>query len=406
MKFLISLASIVLCIGILALGGFLTYQQSDVGGMIDEIVAITTETPIFPGMGGNEETPDVPGEEVGGDEKPGPGTENPGQGGNEEIPDQGGTTPPAGDGDQGGSFDPAPDPTPNPDPDVPEQGGGSDPAPDPTPNPDPDEPEQGGGSDTPTQPGNGTLSTDDARDAFGSLYDNSDPTYNDLNREFFTGMVSGFFGSGNSNGGDTEPDPEEPDFDDSFDGDFGTEFNPDEYVPEEEPEDPEEEITDAQVENIIVNVAGTYYDNLQAGIQANQQANSGATTEEQQAARDEFVERESEAFAGLINVVTNPEETTGEQLVQSVDALINSDVCLDTVTQSTTNNPEFTETVQEATQNINEETISEIETKLNEAIATNPEKSQQYQDLANLFGITLGENGEISGDVVIPEGFN
>ena len=422
-KFLINLASFALCIAVVALGAVLTYMQSNITGMVDEIVSISEQTPLFPNNSGNNDdnNQDKPGEDIGGDVVV-PG--DPEQGGDVVVPgdpEQGGDVVVPGDPEQGGDVVVPDDPEQGGDvvvPDNPKQGGDVV-VPD---NPEqggdvvvPDDPEQGGDVDTPdepgvepdepTQPENPTLSTDDARDAFGNIYDNSDPTYNDLNREFFTGMVSGFFGS-NNNSEPEEPDVDEPDFDENFDGGFGEEFNPDEFNPDDETEEPEEELGDTAVENIIINVAGTYYDNLQAGIQANQQQNAGASAEEQQAARDEFVERESEAFAGLINVVTNPEETTGEQLVQSVDAIINSDVCLGTVTQSTENNPEFTETVQEATQNINQETKTEIENMLNDAIASNPEKEQQYKDLANLFGITFGQDAEIPGDVEIPEGFD
>ena len=214
-------------------------------------------------------------------------------------------------------------------------------------------------------------------------------------------MIEGFIGGGDSSEPpQTEPDPEEPDFDESFDDDFGGDFNPDDYNPDDV--NPDEEGSQDEVNNIIIDVAGTYFDNLQAGIQQNQQANAGATEEEQQAARDEFIQQESEAFAGLINIATRPEETTEEQLVQSVDAVLNSSVCLDTVAQSVEKNENLSSTVQDATANMNEETKAEIETKINEALEANPEKEQQYKDLANLFGITLGAGTTPE----IPEGFN
>ncbi len=247
--------------------------------------------------------------------------------------------------------------------------------------------------------------------AFGNLYDNSDPTFNDVNRELFVGMVSGFFGSSNSGSGNTPEEPEEPDDSNIYDDNFSTDFNPDEFEPEDEPED---EGGATELEDVIVDIAGTYYENLQNEIQNNQQANQGGTAEEQQAARDEFVQKEAEAFAGLINVVTKPEETSDEDLVQSVDAVLNSNVCLGTVTDSIGGNEELNRTVQDATANINEETKAEIENKINAALEANPEKEQQYNDLANLFGITLGgaQAPEIPGDVEIPgdgelpEGFN
>ena len=424
-KFLINLASFVVCVGILAFGGYQTVQQNNFNEMMEEMDKALASGPILPenpDQGGDidPENPDQGGSSTpenpdqGGSSTP----ENPDQGGSgtPENPDQGGSSTPE-NPDQGGSDTPV-----NPDqggsgtPVDPDQGGSSTPEnpgeepdiPDIPENPEnPENPDQGGneGGNTPSSP---TLSTDDAMDAFGNLYDNSDPTFNDVNRELFVGMVSGFFGSSNSGSGNTPEDPEvpeEPDDSNIYDDNFSTDFNPDEFVPDEEPE---EDSGEAQLEDVIVDIAGTYYENLQNEIQNNQQANQGATAEEQQAARDEFVQKEAEAFAGLINVVTKPEETSDEDLVQSVDAVLNSNVCLGTVTDSIGGNEELNQTVQDATANINEETKAEIENKINAALEANPEKEQQYNDLANLFGITLGgaQTPEIPGDVDIPEDFN
>ena len=443
-KFLINLASFVVCVGILAFGGYQTVQQNNFNEMMEEMDKALASGPILPenpDQGGDidPENPDQGGSSTpenpdqGGSSTP----ENPDQGGDStpvdpdqggsstpENPDQGGSTTPV-DPDQGGSSTPEnPDQGGSSTPENPDQGGSSTPEnpdqggsgtpenpgedPETPENPEnPENPDQGGneGGNTPSSP---TLSTDDAMDAFGNLYDNSDPTFNDVNRELFVGMVSGFFGSSNSDSGNTpeEPEvPEEPDDSGIYDDNFSTDFNPDEFVPDEEPE---EDSGEAQLEDVIVDIAGTYYENLQNEIQNNQQANQGATAEEQQAARDEFVQKEAEAFAGLINVVTKPEETSDEDLVQSVDAVLNSNVCLGTVTDSIGGNEELNQTVQDATANINEETKAEIENKINAALEANPEKEQQYNDLANLFGITLGgaQTPEIPGDVDIPEDFN
>ena len=414
-KFLIKFASFVACAGILAFGGYQTVQEIKIDEMIGEIETAMENTPILPEFGNPDDNEG--GESAGGDHKPGDetpggdigsgdsgldegdigGNDNPGgdagsgdsgsgdsdQGGNDNPGgDAGSGDSGSGDGDQGGNDNPGGDAGSGDD----DQGGNDNP----------------GGNDPQNPPQNETLSSESAQEALGNLYDNSDPEFNDLNREFFVGMVEGFLGGNNNETPEPDPDEppvEEPDFDESFDGDFGGEFNPDEYEPEEEePEDGGQN----EVNDLIVDVAGTYFDNLQAGIQQNQQDNADATEEEQQAARDEFIQQESEAFAGLINIATRPEETTEEQLVQSVDAVINSSVCLDTVTQSVEKNESLTTTVQDATANMNEETKAEIETKLNDAIASNPEKEQQYKDLANLFGITLGE-GEATE---IPDGIN
>ena len=422
-KFLIKFASFVACAGILAFGGYQTVQEIKIDEMIGEIETALENTPTFPEF--NNPGDNEGGENAGsGNNKPDDnGGSKPGEG-NGNTGDISGDIGDIGGGDIGGDIGGEGD-QPGNDPTDPEQGenggsmGDNDNPTDPNPNPDqggnsgsaggnegsndptPDEPVE----DPETPPTNESLSTDAAQEALGNLYDNSDPEFNDMNREFFVGMIEGFLG-GNNNNSNPEPDPDEPpvdepDFDESFDDDFGADFNPDEFEPEDE-EESEEDAVQSEVNDLIIDVAGTYFDNLQAGIQQNQQANAGATEEEQQAARDEFIQQESEAFAGLINIATRPEETTEEQLVQSVDAVLNSSVCLDTVAQSVEKNENLSSTVQDATVNMNEETKAEIETKINEALEANPEKEQQYKDLANLFGITLGAGTTPE----IPEGFN
>ena len=110
-KLLINIVAIVLCIGILALGGYQTVKQSDFNSVqADFLEAMTpVEPPQKPDDGGSEtekpgENPDQGGSET---DKPG---ENPDQGGSEtdkpgENPDQGGseTDKPGENPDQGGS---------------------------------------------------------------------------------------------------------------------------------------------------------------------------------------------------------------------------------------------------------------------------------------------------------------
>ncbi len=399
-KFLIKLGSFLVCVGILAFGGYQTVEGIKINEMIGEIETALENAPNLPDFGGSEDgnggEGQQPGGEVGGGSSQIPGGDN-NQGGGSQPggnPDQGdnnqgGNDQPGGDNNQGGNDQPGGDNN---------QGGGSQPGGDNT---------QGGGSQPggdgdntePNPPQNDTLSSESAQEALGQIYDNSDPEFNDLGREFFVGMVEGFISGSGSSEPDPEPQPPVEDPGEEEEEDFGAEFNPDEYNPDdEEPEDAGQN----EVNDLIVDVAGTYFDNLQAGIQQNQQDNAGGTEEEQQAARDQFIQRESEAFAGLINIATKPEETTDDQLVQSVDAVLNSNVCLDTVTQSVEKNDSLSTTVQDATANLNEETKAEIETKINEALEANPEKEQQYKDLANLFGITLGAEGT----PVIPDGVN
>ena len=357
-KFLINLASFLVCFILLVLGVFLTVQQGNIGGMVDEIVAISELTPIIPGGPSQGEGDDdfVPGAPE--EDNFGPDYDHtPDEGGDVVVPD------------------PNPEPAPEP--------------------------------DKPIEPSAPTLSTEETKDAYKELYDNNDPEFSDIKKELLVNMIQGAFNSGSgggsdsgsSGGGSTTPDDgdEEPDLD--LDSGFDTEFNPDEFEPEDEPE---EDSAANEINEIIASVGGTYFDNLQKEIQANQEANAGGTDEEKAAARDEFVEKEAEAFAGLINVVTKPEETTEDDLLKSVDALIDSPVCKNTVSQSVENNPTFTETVQQATENLNEDIKSEIQQKLEASLEADPESAKDYQNIADLFGITLGSG--ITPE--IPEGFN
>ena len=323
------------------------------------------------------------------------------------------------------------------------------------------------------------LSNEEAKDSFANMYDSYDPEFEELNKEFFMGMVSGALGTnkpidkhthsfvdGKCECGEEDPNyipphkhtyvdgkcecgeedpyytPEAPEHSHVFvDGkcvcgesdptyvpphvhkfvegvcecgeidpnysdepSFDDDFNPDEFIPEEAPEDGT--TSSETVNDLIVDVAGTYFDKLQEGIKENQQANSDATEEEQAAARDEFVQKESEAFAGLLNIVTKPEESTETELVESVDALLGSSVCLGTVTESIEKNDTLTSTVQDATSNLDVATKKDIQQKIEEQLAANPENEKQYNDLANLFGITLGSEIVIPGEGELPEGFD
>ena len=185
---------------------------------------------------------------------------------------------------------------------------------------------------------------------------------------------------------------------------FDDELDSDDYVPEEAPS--EGSGSSETVNDLIVDVAGTYFDKLQEGIEQNQQNNSDKTEEEQAAARDEFVQKEADAFSGLLNIVTKPEESTEEELVESVDAILGSSVCLGTVTESVQKNENLSGTVQDATSNLDESTKNEIQNKIEAELAANPENEQQYNDLANLFGITLGSGTTIPGEGDLPENFD
>ena len=214
-------------------------------------------------------------------------------------------------------------------------------------------------------------------------------------------IIAGAIGGGQETPPEVEPDPDEPEDAPSLDDMFNSDFDLEEE-PEGLPEEPES--TEADLNQIITNVAGTYYENLQNGIEENLKANESATEEEKQAAREEYVAKEAEAFAGLLNIAAKPEETTEEELVKSVDAVLKSDVCLGTVTDSVETNTELTDTVKEATGNMTEESKTQIQEKIESALAANPEKEEQFKNLADLFNITLGSGVVIPDDVVIPDG--
>ena len=77
-------------------------------------------------------------------------------------------------------------------------------------------------------------------------------------------------------------------------------------------------------------------------------------------------------------------------------AILSSDVCMSTVSESTEKNPDFAEKVQDASKEMSEDTKADIkgriETALDEFRASagyDEAKEKQYVDLADLFGITL-----------------
>ena len=376
-KFLINFGSLLLCLVIIGLGVFLTLQQSRLDDVVSDITAISEMSPVIGGSSdsgvvkpvepeeddlgnGYDPTPDIPGEDIGNIPT------------DPEIPGHDHTFV---DGKcECGESDPDYVPDTPAIPDAPVR-------------PDPDKPTD------PEQPSAPTLSTEEAKEAYKELYDNNDPTFSDMKKEVLVDLITGALTGGSNNdsgssgtpdGGETTPDGD-PDL--GLDDDFSTDFNPDEFEPDDEPE---EDQVDNEIKDLIADVCGTYFDNLQKEIQANQEANSEGTEEEKAVARDEFVEKEAEAFAGLVNVVTKPEETTEDDLLQSVDAIISSPVCKETVSQSVENNPDLTEKVQQATENLGDELKSEIQSKLEQSLASDPEGAKAYQNIADLFGIILG----------------
>jgi len=367
MLFVIKLVGFLVCAGLLAFGGVKTVQEVKINEMISEIDTVVENTPFFPEIdppaGGGEETPNDP--PAGGGDESKPGDSDVG-GGSESKP---------GDSDVGGGSESKPS-----DPPV---GGGNETK--------PNDPPTGGGNETePSDPPKDDESTKDAiTDAFGGLYDNNDPDFKDMNKEFFVGMLEGVL-NGSSDDSDTKPPVGGDDFDEDIsEDDFSTDFNPDEFVPDAEPDDDDSE-TSSTINDLVINMGGNYYENLQKEMEKDIEMNKNATEEEKQAAKKEFIEKESAALEGLLNIATKPEETTDEQLLDSVDAVLKSDVCLGTVTDTVNSDSTLSETIQDA--NIGESVKAEIENKINDAMSStdDQEKLEQYKNLADIFGITLG----------------
>ena len=374
MLLVIKLVGFLVCAGILAFGGVKTVQEVKIDEMISEIDTVVENTPFFPEIdppvGGGNDTKPGDDSDVGGGSETKPGGDSDVGGGSE--------TKPGGDSDVGGGSETKPNDPP--------AGGDSETK--------PNDPPAGGGSETkPNDPpaDEEPESTKDAiTNAFGGLYDNNDPDFKDMNKEFFVGMLEGVM-NGNSNSSKPNPPADEPEFDENIgEDDFSTEFNPDEYVPDEdEPEDDEPETGNA-INDLVINMGSNYYENLQKEMEKDIETNKDATEEEKQAAKQEFIEKETAALEGLLNIATKPEETTEEQLLDSVDAVLKSDVCLGTVTDTVNSDSTLSETIQDA--NIGESVKAEIENKINDAMSstTDQEKLEQYKNLADIFGITIG----------------
>lgn len=153
---------------------------------------------------------------------------------------------------------------------------------------------------------------------------------------------------------------------------------------------------------LISDIVNSYVDNLFAQIDSNKEQNSGATEEESNAARDEFAKKESEAISGLVDIMntsTEGERPSDEQISSSVESVLESEVCLGTVT-AITEDEEMTERIQEATSDMDtsakDQIQSTIQSKLDETRESGTlteeelrEKEDQYQAIADLFGIKL-----------------
>ncbi len=153
---------------------------------------------------------------------------------------------------------------------------------------------------------------------------------------------------------------------------------------------------------LISDIVNSYVDNLFAQIDAQREQDSDASEEENNAARDEFARRETEALSGLVDILntsTEGERPSDERISSSVESVLDSEVCLGTVV-SITEDEEMTERIQEATAEIDDSAMEQIQntiqTKLDETRASEELsdeelaiKEDQYRAIADLFGITL-----------------
>lgn len=208
---------------------------------------------------------------------------------------------------------------------------------------DPENPDNPGEEITPPEEEDGGLGI------FGDLFDTYNPDFADINKQVLSNAVSN-------------------------------------VIPEDQ----------SEVGGTLDTVINTYIDNLYGEIDKIHTDTEGATEEEKAAAKEEFAQKEMDAFNGLTEIVTHttaghtPDEET---VVDSVAAVLDSTVCLETVVQVSTEDPESTERIQQATENLTPETKQEIEDLINNAYSDpeNEGKEDYYKAVADLFGITLNK---------------
>lgn len=217
----------------------------------------------------------------------------------------------------------------------------------------PSDPELPGDSETPSDPENPgegeTPVPEEKSNIFADIFDSYNPEFADLNKQVLSNAISGVIPEGNQ---DSATDIDE--------------------------------------------ILSSYVDNLYNEIDRIQAENPDATEEELNAARDEFAQKEDAAFQGLTEIVSQTtmsgEAPNEETVVESVNAILNSTVCLGTVTDVVTSDSEVSTKIEESTQSMTPEVKGQIEELINDAY-TNPEnagKEADYEALASLFGITLG----------------
>ena len=144
--------------------------------------------------------------------------------------------------------------------------------------------------------------------------------------------------------------------------------------------------------DVITDTLDTYFDNLYTAIEEKKaETDNMEDSEAAEQAKTEFAEKESAALNGVRNIVgaAGSSEVDDEKMTESVDAILDSTVCLETITTTITEDEKMKEDVKNATANMNEETKATIENSIQQKLEENPQNEEKYQKLAELFGITL-----------------
>ena len=144
--------------------------------------------------------------------------------------------------------------------------------------------------------------------------------------------------------------------------------------------------------DVITDTLDTYFDNLYTAIEEKKaETDNMEDSEAAEQAKTEFAEKESAALNGVMNIVgaAGSSEVHDEKMTESVDAILDSTVCLETITTTITEDEKMKEDVKNATANMNEETKATIENSIQQKLEENPQNEEKYQKLAELFGITL-----------------
>lgn len=201
--------------------------------------------------------------------------------------------------------------------------------------------------DAPVTPGEGEIggSTEiignDALDAFSKLYDSYDPDLVDINKQVLSNMITS-----------------------SIPDDNGS-------------------------KNAAESIINNYVDSLYGAMDDLYNSSEGATEEEKEQAKQEFVERESAAYTGLMEAVdqaTNGEADANQTMLNAADDILSSEI--------------ITGTVESSRDSINDETKEQLKNAINGAHDLNSadeslteeekqQKSEQLDELAKLFGIDL-----------------